>query len=134
LLKNLKILYRWIQYKLGWKLEWVIHCPRCGGCGEVGCCPETYCDNGFGCAHYYDDVWTEEDYSMGLMVSGAEVRAELDRMDARAEALEVVAAAARVYYKVSGRPIEVLEGLVAPDAFYEAYEALVVALEELDKN
>jgi len=31
------------------------YCPRCGACGEEGCCPASMCDEGEGCL--YGDVY-----------------------------------------------------------------------------
>jgi hypothetical protein len=36
------------------------YCSRCGACGQEGCCHPKLCDNGFGCAHFYDHLTEEE--------------------------------------------------------------------------
>jgi len=51
---------RWVQWKLSrfdvfWKQGWGIYCPRCGACGEEGCCPASLCDHGLFCAGYYEE-------------------------------------------------------------------------------
>lgn len=34
-----------------------LYCPRCGGCGEIGCCGRR-CDKGFCCMKMYDHIDT----------------------------------------------------------------------------
>ncbi len=74
LLRNFKIAYNWILWRLGFS----VYCSRCRACGEgwidfdggvSGCCSPKMCDGGFGCVHYYDDVdWTEEEYLKAMEV------------------------------------------------------------------